>query len=114
EKTTELVSIDIAPIGDGQTSNEHSVCIVAKDKQTVYDSYLRFKLEDIAQEHNINYNIDLFNNYSSDSSQAIKWGEDLRFANIGPGVDTSHHYERTHIDAIENTFKLLVNYMLKN
>ena len=114
EKTTELVSIDIAPIGDGQTSNEHSVCIVAKDKQTVYDSYLRFKLEDIAQEHNINYNIDLFNNYSSDSSQAIKWGEDLRFANIGPGVDTSHHYERTHIDAIENTFKLLENYMLKN
>lgn len=111
-KTKELVSIDIAPVGDGQTSNEHSVCITAKDKQTVYDSYLRFKLTDIAEENDINYNIDLFNNYGSDASQAIKWGEDLRFANIGPGTDASHHYERTHIDAIENTTKLILCYLL--
>lgn len=111
-KTKELVSIDIAPVGDGQTSDEHSVCIVAKDKQTVYDSYLRFKLTDIAEENDIRYNIDLFNSYGSDASQAIKWGEDLRFANVGPGTDTSHHYERTHIDAIENTLKLLEKYML--
>lgn len=110
--TKELVSIDIAPIGDGQTSNEHSVCIVAKDKLTVYDSYLRFKLEDLAEDNNITYNVDVFNNYGSDASQALLWGEDLRIANVGPGTDTSHHYERTHIDAIENTMKLLAYYML--
>lgn len=112
QKTKELVSIDVAPAGDGQTSNEYSVCIVAKDKLTVYDSYLRFKLEDIAQDSKINYNIDVFNSYGSDASQAILWGEDLRFANVGPGIDTSHHYERTHIEAIENTIELLANYML--
>ena len=109
--TKELVSIDVAPIGEGQTSTEYSTCIVAKDKLTVYDSYLRFKLTDIAEKNNINYNIDVFNSYGSDSSQAILWGEDLRFANIGPGIDTSHHYERTHIDAIENTIKLLGAYI---
>ncbi len=111
EKTNELVSIDVAPVGEGQTSNEYSVCITAKDKLTVYDSYLRFKLEDIAEEHGITYNVDVFNSYGSDSSQAALWGEDVRFANIGPGVDTSHHYERTHIEAIENTMCLLANYM---
>ena len=111
-KTKELVSIDIAPVGEGQTSNEHSVCITAKDKQTVYDSYLRFKLTDLAEENNINYNIDLFNSYGSDASQAIRWGEDLRFANIAMGTEASHHYERTHIDAIENTAKLTICYML--
>lgn len=111
-KTKELVSIDVAPAGDGQTSNEHSVCIVAKDKLTVYDSYLRFKLTDIAEENNINHNVDVFNSYGSDASQAILWGEDFRFANVGPGIDTSHHYERTHIDAIENTLKLLGAYMI--
>ena len=109
--TKELVSIDVAPAGEGQTSNEHSVCIVAKDKLTVYDSYLRFKLEDIAEDNHINYNVDVFNSYGSDASQAILWGEDLRFANVGPGIDTSHHYERCHIDAIENTLKLLGHYM---
>ena len=111
--TKELVSIDVAPAGDGQTSNEHSVCIVAKDKLTVYDSYLRFKLTDIAEENNVNHNIDVFNSYGSDASQAILWGEDFRFANVGPGIDTSHHYERTHIDAIENTLLLLGHYILK-
>lgn len=112
EKTCELVSIDVAPVGEGQTSNEYSVCITAKDKLTVYDSYLRFKLEDIAEKFELTYNVDVFNSYGSDASQAALWGEDVRFANIGPGVDTSHHYERTHIEAVENTMKLLANYML--
>lgn len=112
QKTKELISIDVAPVGDGQTSDEHKVCITAKDKLTVYDSYLRFKLTDIADENKINYNVDVFNSYGSDASQAILWGEDLRFANIGPGIDTSHHYERTHIDSIKNTLELLANYMM--
>ncbi|MGL5347905.1 MAG: M42 family metallopeptidase [Peptostreptococcaceae bacterium] len=111
-QTTEFVSIDVAPVGDGQTSSEHSVCITAKDKLTVYDSYLRFKLTDIAEENEVLHNIDVFNNYGSDASQAILWGEDFRFANVGPGIDTSHHYERTHIDAIDNTLKLLGYYIL--
>lgn len=111
-KTTEFVSIDVAPVGAGQTSNEHSVCILAKDKLTVYDSYLRFKLTDIAEENRICHNVDVFNSYGSDASQAISWGEDFRFANVGPAIDTSHHYERCHIDAIDNTLKLLGAYMM--
>ncbi len=111
-KTCEFVSIDVAPVGDGQTSNEHSVCIVAKDKLTVYDSYLRFKLTDLAEKNKIRHNVDVFNSYGSDASEAISWGEDFRFANVGPGIDTSHHYERCHVDAIENTLKLLGAYMM--
>jgi putative aminopeptidase FrvX len=31
---------------------------------------------------------------------------------IGPGVDTSHGYERTHIDALRDTANLLAEYLL--
>jgi putative aminopeptidase FrvX len=31
---------------------------------------------------------------------------------IGPGVDASHHYERTHIDSLLATTRLIVEYLL--
>jgi putative aminopeptidase FrvX len=36
----------------------------------------------------------------------------VRVALIGPGVDASHHYERTHREALENTARLIVEYLL--
>lgn len=111
-KTKELVSIDIAPVGDGQGSSEYSVTIIAKDGKTVYDFPLRNKLVNIAEDNGLDYTVDIFPHYSSDASQAVTTGTDMQFACVGPGVDASHHYERTHISAIENTLKLLINYML--
>ena len=113
-KTKELLAMDIGPIGEGQTSNEHSVTIAAKDKKTVYDYDFRCKLEDICKKHNINYVVDVFNNYSSDASQAILRGLDISFACIGPGVDATHHYERTHKDSIENTILLILFYLIND
>ena len=112
EKTKELVAIDIAPVGEAQTSSEYSVSIAAKDRKSVYDFYLRNKLVQIAENSGIDYAVDVFNSYSSDATQAILWGADLKFACLGPGVSETHHYERTHITALENTIKLLIKYML--
>ena len=39
-------------------------------------------------------------------------GGDAQVALIGPGVDASHHYERTHRDALENTARLIAAYLL--
>jgi putative aminopeptidase FrvX len=36
----------------------------------------------------------------------------VRVALIGPGVDASHHYERTHRDALENSARLIAEYLL--
>lgn len=110
-KTEELLAIDIGPVGEGQTSTEFGVTIAAKDKRTVYDYDFRNKLIDICENNNIDFNVDVFNFYSSDSSQAIARGLDVNFACIGPGVDGTHHYERTHIKALENTINLLLHYI---
>ena len=39
-------------------------------------------------------------------------GVDANFACIGLGVDATHHYERTHIDGIDNNIKLLIAYIM--
>ena len=113
EKTKEFVAIDIAPTGPSQTSSEHGVTIVAKDNLSLYDFNLRNKLVDVAEDNNLDYAVDVFTFYGSDASEAIRGGEDVQIACVGPGTNNSHHYERTHIEAIENTLKLLINYMLK-
>lgn len=111
EKTEEFIAIDIGTVGGEQASDEFSVSIAAKDGVTPYDYELRNKLVDIAEKNNISYNVDVYNSYSSDATQGIKMGHDFKFACVGPGVDATHHYERTHIEAIENTTKLLIKYI---
>ena len=107
----EMIAIDIAPVGEGQESSEYAVTIAAKDRKTVYDYELRSKLVNIAEENGIDYRVDVFNSYSSDATQLIQQGADFKFACVGPGVDATHHYERTHSLAIENNVKLLINYL---
>lgn len=112
EKTTEFIAIDIGPVGGEQQSDEFSVSIAAKDRSTPYDYELRNKLVEIGEENNIDYKVDVYISYGSDATQAMGQGFDFKFACIGPGVDATHHYERTHIKAIENTMKLLINYIV--
>ena len=37
----------------------------------------------------------------------------IRHAAIGPGTANSHGYERTHMDGILNTYRLLLAYMIR-
>ncbi len=112
EKVKEFIAIDIGPVGGNQESSEYAVTIAAKDNKSVYDFDLRNKLVDIAEENGIDYKVDVFNSYSSDATQIIHQGADLKFACIGPGVDSTHHYERTHVSSVENNIKLLICWML--
>lgn len=110
EKTDELIAIDIGPVGPKQESTETAVCIAAKDSRTPYDFKLRKKLSDMCEKHNIEYKVDVYNRYGSDASVGVVQGSNVNFACVGPGVDGTHHYERTHIRAIENTYDLLMKY----
>jgi len=112
EKTFEFIAIDMAAPGDGQTSDEYSVTICAKDSSGPYDLELRQFLTDIATTNNINYKIDIYPYYGSDASAALRAGWEFKHGLIGPGVDASHSHERTHKDAIENTIKLGIKYIL--
>ncbi|CAK7074238.1 M42 family metallopeptidase [Tissierella sp.] len=113
EKTFEFIAIDMAAPGEGQTSDEFSVTICAKDSTGPYDLGLRKRLIDLAREEEINYKIDIYPFYGSDGSAALRAGYDFKVGLIGPGVDASHSFERTHIEAIENTIKLGIAYLTK-
>ncbi len=47
------------------------------------------------------------------SLHLFRGGQNIRGALIGPGVAASHGMERSHVDAVENTMKLLIAYMTK-
>jgi putative aminopeptidase FrvX len=111
EETTEILALDIGTVGEGHTSDEHSVCICAKDSRTPYDFEFRKKLVELAQAANINYKVDVYYRYGSDACVTVMQGVDVNFACIGPGVDATHHYERTHTDSIENNIKLIIEYL---
>ena len=66
----------------------------------------------IQQENNISYAVDIYPMYGSDVGAALRGGNDIRGALIGPGVHASHGMERTHYEALENTIKLLVEYLM--
>ncbi len=112
EKTFEFVAIDMAAPGDGQTSDEYSVTICAKDSSGPYDLELKRKLVETAKDNNIDYKVDIYPYYGSDASAAMRAGWEFKHGLIGPGVDASHSHERTHRDAVENTIKLAINYLL--
>ncbi|WP_026883898.1 M42 family metallopeptidase [Clostridium akagii] len=108
--TTEFIAVDMGAPGTGQNSSEYSVCICAKDSSGPYDLNFRKKLIEICKRENISYKVDIYPNYSSDASAALKSGYDIKTALIGTGVFASHGYERTHIDGIMATLDLIIKY----
>lgn len=111
--TKEFISVDMGAPGLDQNSSEYAVCICAKDSSGPYDFELRKKLIDNCKNNNIDYKIDIYPNYGSDASAVLRAGWDLKAALIGPGVFSSHAYERTHMDAILSTLDLIVKYSLE-
>jgi putative aminopeptidase FrvX len=108
----DLLSIDMAVVAPKQQSDEYSVTICAKDSGGPYHMAFRRELEMLAEANQLAYKTDIYPYYSSDGTAYWRAGGDVRVGLIGPGVDASHHYERTHHDALENTSKLILAYLL--
>ncbi|MGE4571745.1 MAG: M42 family metallopeptidase [Candidatus Izemoplasmatales bacterium] len=107
----EMIAVDMGCIGEDLSCTEHDVSICAKDSSGPYDYHIISKLVDISKKEKLNYVTDIYPFYGSDVSAAYRGGKDFRGGLIGPGVHASHGMERTHIDAIDATFKLLINYV---
>lgn len=111
---TELIAVDMGAIGDDLTTTEHDVSICAKDSSGPYDYNMTTKLINLAKRENIPHAVDIYPQYGSDASAALRGGSNIRAALIGPGVHASHGMERTHSDAIRNTAALLLAYIMDN
>ena len=53
----------------------------------------------------------MYPHYGSDVEATLSAGNDLRHGLIGAGVYASHGYERSHIDGVWNTLKVLKGYL---
>lgn len=107
----DILALDIAPTGPDQNSDEHKVSVFAKDSRYPYHWDMTNELRDAAVRAGADYVTDIFTpHYGTDGDASVAAGYDLRHGAIGPGTLNSHGYERTHIDGLENTFKVLVEY----
>ncbi|WP_226038531.1 M42 family metallopeptidase [Aquibacillus saliphilus] len=110
-ETVEYLAVDMGAMGDGQTTDEYTVSICAKDSSGPYHYELRQHLVELAKTNDIGYKVDIYPHYGSDASAAIRAGHDIIHGLIGPGIDSSHAFERTHESSLEQTEKLLFHYV---
>lgn len=108
----ELVTVDMAVVGKGQESDEFSATLCIKDSGGVYHEGLNKKLRILAERHNIPYKTDVYPFYGSDGEAFWRAGGDVAVALIGPGIDASHNYERTHMDGLIATTNWIMAYLL--
>ncbi|MGL4771951.1 MAG: M42 family metallopeptidase [Clostridium sp.] len=108
---TELIAVDMGCIGDDLSCTEYDVSICAKDSGGPYDYNMVTDLVSLSKKNDLNYVVDIYPMYGSDVGAALRAGNNIRGALIGPGVHASHGMERTHYNAIENTIKLIYAYI---
>jgi putative aminopeptidase FrvX len=108
----ELVVVDMAAVGEGQTSDEFHSTLCVKDSGGPYHHGLSTRLRDLADLYQIPYRVDIYPYYGSDGEAFWRAGGDLAVALIGPGVDASHNYERTHLDALVATTQWVIGYLI--
>ncbi len=111
-EVTELLSVDMAAIGEGQNSDEFHATICVKDSGGPYHHRLSTDLRKLADLHQVPYKVDIYPFYGSDGEAFWRAGGDVAVALIGPGVDASHNYERTHLEALTATSRWLAAYLL--
>lgn len=107
----ELLAVDMAAVGKGQASDEFSACICAKDTGGPYHLAMRRKLVQLAEAAAIPCRLDIYPYYGSDGEAFWRAGGDVRVGLVGPGLDASHNYERTHVDSLTATAQLLAEYL---
>ena len=114
DDVAELIAVDMGALGEGLQGNEHAVSICAKNSGGPYDLGIRRRLVALAQAHGIPYKLDIYPFYGSDAEAALRAGGDCRIGLMGPGVDASHSFERTHRDALDASARLLLAYLLND
>lgn len=108
---TEAISVDMGCVGNGLQCTEKQVSICAKDSGGPYSYDVVGKLIDAAKKTGADYAVDVYPFYGSDVEATLRAGNDIRHGLIGAGVYASHGYERSHMDGVMNTLKVLCGYL---
>ena len=108
---SEIISVDMGCVGDGLNCTERQCSICAKDSRGPYSYDVVGKLIAAAKREQADYAVDIYPYYGSDVDATLTAGADIRHDLIGAGVFASHGYERSHIDGVTNTLKVLKGYL---
>lgn len=108
----EYLVLDMACVGEGQAGDEYHCSLCTKDSSGPYSRELGDKISSLAERSGIELKRDVYPYYGSDGSVYWRSGGQAQVALIGPGVDSSHCYERTHIDALIATAELVAEYLI--
>lgn len=108
----EYVVLDMACVGQGLRGDEFHASVCVADSNGPYSKTLTDRLRDLADRRGIDLLADVYPHYGSDGGAYWRSGGGAAVALFGPGVDTSHGYERTHTDALVDTANLLVEYLV--
>lgn len=114
EDAVEIIAVDMGCVGDGLDCKEYHVCISTKDNSGLYNRKVTNALIQAARENKLSHAIGIYPSGSTDASVALRIGYDVRAGLIGPGVFASHGYERSHIDGLDATLRLLCAYTEKD
>jgi len=109
----EYLVLDMAVVGNGQNGDETHCSLCIKDSSGPYSKAFNDKLSNLASQAGIDIRRDIYPYYGSDGSAYWRSGGTAQVALIGPGVDTSHGYERTHVDALKDTATLIAEYLIE-
>ncbi len=110
----ELIACDMGCIGLDLACTEYDVSICAKDSGGPYDYGMTSELIALAKTNKLNYAVDIYPFYGSDVGAGLRGGNDIKGALIGPGVHASHGMERTHMDALDSTIRLILAYLTRS
>lgn len=108
---TDAISVDMGCIGEGLDCTERQVSICCKDSGGPYSYPLVSELIDAARQEQADFAVDVYPHYGSDVEATLSAGYDIRHGLIGAGVYASHGYERSHIDGVMNTLKVLKGFL---
>lgn len=111
QEVVEYLAVDMGAMGDDQQTDEYTVSICVKDGSGPYHYELRQHLVALAEREDIPYKLDIYPYYGSDASAAMRAGADVKHALLGAGIESSHSYERTHLDSVEATEKMVDTYL---
>ncbi|MEG3308824.1 M42 family metallopeptidase [Streptococcus suis] len=110
-QVVEYLAVDMGAMGDDQQTDEYTVSICVKDGSGPYHYELRQHLVALAERDGIPYKLDIYPYYGSDASAAMRAGVDVKHALLGAGIESSHSYERTHLDSVVATERMVDAYL---
>ncbi|HFI0265233.1 TPA: M42 family metallopeptidase [Streptococcus suis] len=110
-QVVEYLAVDMGAMGDDQQTDEYTVSICVKDGSGPYHYEFRQHLVALAERDGIPYKLDIYPYYGSDASAAMRAGADVKHALLGAGIESSHSYERTHLDSVHATERMVDAYL---